>query len=340
MQTNTETFCINCGEMQRYTVKSGRRELAIRGITFSFVEHKAYCTECELEVYVPEINDENVQAKEDAYREAAKLITVTELNDILKKYNIGAGPLATIMEFGEVTVNRYMRGQLPSKEHSERLREVLMSHKRMEECLEKHKNDITSVAYDKCRKEIDKLNDIYTDNKIDVVANYLLCRNMDITPLALQKMLYYSQAFFRAIFRKELFTDECEAWMYGPVYPYIYYKHKEYDRYDLNERGKEELGYAVEQLTVNEKILLDAISSAFGKYSGSVLIKMTHNERPWQITRGSLRPRDRCRTVIARELIDNYFDEIVERYGIVDPCDIIRYSDDMYLMTKQLSEWM
>lgn len=105
MAAHMETFCINCGLERQYTVKSNRRELTIRGIKFSFVEHIAYCTECNEEVYVPEINDENVQEKEDAYREAAHLITVTELNDILKKYNIGTGPLAVIMDFGEVTIN-------------------------------------------------------------------------------------------------------------------------------------------------------------------------------------------------------------------------------------------
>ena len=75
MAAHMETFCINCGVERQYTVKSNRRELTIRGIKFSFVEHIAYCTECNEEVYVPEINDENVQAKEDAYREAAHLIT-------------------------------------------------------------------------------------------------------------------------------------------------------------------------------------------------------------------------------------------------------------------------
>ena len=330
-----ETFCINCGGERQYTVKSNRRELTIRGIKFSFVEHIAYCTDCNEEVYVPEINDENVQAKEDAYREAAHLITVTELNDILEKYNIGAGPLSVIMDFGEITINRYMRGQLPSKDHSDRLKEVLLSHKKMEEYLEKHKNDITSLAYGKCRKEIDKLNDVYTDNKIDVVTHYLLHCNLDITHLALQKMLYYAQAFFHAIFHIDLFTDDCEAWVYGPVYPYIYDKYKGNDKYSLIECTEEDFGYASNHLTMNEITFLNAISSAFGKYSGSVLIKMTHNERPWQNTRGCLRPKDHCRTVISKEEINTYFDEIVNQYKIVNPCDIVRYSEEMYTMTRQ-----
>lgn len=57
----------------------------IRGISFSYVEQTAYCSECGEEVYVPEINDLNVIAREDAYRKAAHLITIEEINCLLKK---------------------------------------------------------------------------------------------------------------------------------------------------------------------------------------------------------------------------------------------------------------
>ena len=50
----------------------------------------------------------------------------------------------------------------------------------------------------------------------------------DITPLALQKLLYYAQGFFKAFTGEYLFHNNCEAWVHGPVYRSVYYKYKNY----------------------------------------------------------------------------------------------------------------
>ena len=202
MKGNSSAVCIACGCRTAYTLTSHAETVTVRGICFSYVEHSAHCIHCGNEIYVPEVNDENAQSREDSFRKAASLITAAEINEILTKYHIGAGPLARALGFGEVTVNRYVGGQLPSKAHSDKLLEVLESHKKMEEYLEANKSQISGVAYNKCRNAINELNNIYSSNKIDVVARYLLYKCSDITPMALQKILYYSQAFFQALFGK------------------------------------------------------------------------------------------------------------------------------------------
>lgn len=332
MKGRSTAICTDCGCKTPYTVKSHLEELTVREITFSYVEHSTYCTQCGKEVYVPEISDENVQSREDAYRKAAKLITVSEINEILEKYSIGAGPLAKVLGFGDITINRYIAGQLPSKSHSEKLLEVRASHKKMENYLEINKEAISPVAYNKCRAAIDQLNSIYGDSKIEVVTRYMLSKSVDITPLALQKMLYYAQAFFYALFEKTLFNDPCQAWAHGPVYPDVYYKYREFG-YDPIKLPEIEFNDELSGLSISEINLLDAIIAAFGRYSGTTLRWMTHNEQPWLETRGSLRPTDRCVTIISSDLINKYFAKIVEEYNIVNPCDITRYSE--YMASKQ-----
>ncbi|MGN0994037.1 MAG: type II toxin-antitoxin system antitoxin SocA domain-containing protein [Butyricicoccus sp.] len=328
MPNTSTTFCLHCGCYQPYKKVTARAENEIRNIRFSFVETLAFCSECGEEVYVPEVNDENVQSREDSYRKAANLITVEEIQKIITKYNIGAGPLAQIMGFGEITINRYLGGQLPSKINSEKLLEVLASHKKMEECLEANKTNITDVAYRKCRKTLDYFNELYGTGKIEVVTRYLLQKVSDITPLALQKMLYYAQAFFYALFGEELFGDACQAWAHGPVYPNVYYKYKAYG-YNPIEQPVLEFEDDLTELTTREVELLDAIISAFGCYSGSILEKMTHSEKPWRDTRGNLLPGDRSVTEIKKETIHVYFQQVVENYNIVNPCDITKYSSAM-----------
>ena len=322
-------FCIGCGKKTNYTVKSSREEITVRGITFTYVEQCAYCVDCGEEVYVPEINDLNAEAREEAYREATGLITIADIQDILTKYNIGAGPLANLMGFGEITINRYLSGQLPSRTHSDALLEVKKSYHKMEEYLETNKAKISSTAYRKCHLAIKKLETIYSCNKIDIIARYLLHKDSDITQMALQKMLYYAQSFYKAMYGRVLFADSCQAWSHGPVYRDIYIKYRDY-QYDPIRLPNPEFDVDASGLTSDEMKFLDGIILAFGNYSASVLRNMTHQETPWIEARGSLQPMDRCSNVISSRSIDIYFKHIVDEYQIKAPCDISRYSRKMF----------
>lgn len=323
------TFCVNCGHHTEYSLSSRRAENDIRGTHFEYVEIVAKCNECGEEIYMAEVNDANVQAQEDAYRSAAGLITVSEIAKILEKYSIGAGPLAKVMGYGDITINRYMGGQLPSKQHSEQLLEILASHKKMEKMLERNKEYITDVAYRKCRDSIDELSELFGNRKIEVVIRYLLKRVSDITPLALQKVLYYAQAFYYALFDQELFLDPCQAWVHGPVFPDVFYKYHPVGCNNPIEGLDTEEDEGLATLTTQEIELLDAIITAFACYSGPVLEKMTHSEKPWQEARGSLLPQDRSVTVLDRDTIHAYFKQVVLNYKIVNPCDIVNYSEAM-----------
>lgn len=333
MPNQSTAFCPECGCYVPYSVNSTRETSTVRGVAFSYVEMHAHCKQCNEPLYVPEVNDANVLAREEGYRKAAKLITKAEVNELLAKYNIGAGPLAKLLGFGEVTINRYLGGQLPSKDHSDLLLRLRSSHKTMESYLESGRDKISAVAYEKCRLAIDTLNDLYGSGKIELVTRYILWKADDITPLALQKLLYYAQAFYKGLFGEDLFLDNCQAWAHGPVYPDVYYKYKEYG-YNPIDKPTEDLTEDFGRLTTREISLIDAIVDSFGQYSGTVLRDITHNEKPWLDARGSLLPTDRCVTVISRKSIDDYFQSVIKQYQIVNPCDISKYCFEMRRRTK------
>jgi len=52
-----------------------------------------------------------------------------------------------------------------------------------------------------------------------------------MTNLRLQKLVYYAQAWHLAILDEELFEDDCEAWVHGPV---IYGLYKTYEGFNWN----------------------------------------------------------------------------------------------------------
>ena len=71
------------------------------------------------------------------------------------------------------------------------------------------------------------------DNKnIQDVARYVglssTTKGLSISPLKLQKLLYYIQAWFMVFYGRDntLFRDVPQAWVNGPVYPAIYHIYK------------------------------------------------------------------------------------------------------------------
>ncbi len=64
-------FCISCGTNKPVKMDSLSVEAEVRGVKISYVETRAICPECGKELYLPEVNDKNTQAREAAYRKVA-----------------------------------------------------------------------------------------------------------------------------------------------------------------------------------------------------------------------------------------------------------------------------
>ncbi|HYC99028.1 Panacea domain-containing protein [Brevundimonas sp.] len=58
-----------------------------------------------------------------------------------------------------------------------------------------------------------------------------------ITPLKLQKMLYFIHADYLCRFGEPLINEEFEAWAYGPVVPSVYAQFKEFSRQAITKRA-------------------------------------------------------------------------------------------------------
>ena len=66
-------YCIHCDCRVEYCLKSQRLALDIRGIVITYDELVAYCSKCGAELYVPEINDANVEVRKATYEMAKHL---------------------------------------------------------------------------------------------------------------------------------------------------------------------------------------------------------------------------------------------------------------------------
>ena len=68
-----------------------------------------------------------------------RVITKKEIEEILIKYNIGKKPLSLVLGWGEVTIIRYLDGNIPDKLHSNVLFSIKNNPNLLLEYLEKNK---------------------------------------------------------------------------------------------------------------------------------------------------------------------------------------------------------
>lgn len=114
------------------------------------------------------------------------------------------------------------------------------------------------------------------------VALYFLYRARElgagdtISNLKMQKLLYYAQGYFLALYKTPLFEDKIEAWKYGPVVKSIYDKFSEYGKLAID--FKELENYNGEVYTAEHLDFLPFIFNKYNSFSAWELSEKTHNE--------------------------------------------------------------
>lgn len=324
-------FCEKCNNLVEYEIKEVDEKIEIKGKEYNYKRLIGYCKNCGEEISSNEINDENLSRIDNAYRNEENIIKTEEINKILSKYKIGKKPLSKLLGWGEVTLIRYLNGDVPSKVYSDQLYKILNDEEYMSKILEENKELITEKAYNNVKKAINQLKETKfqtsIESEIEVISEYIIAIGKEITPLSLQKILYYAQGFYKAFFGKFLFEDDCQAWVHGPVYVNIYEKYKEFKSANISI----DIDYDIEDIIVDEKReILDVIIKYFGYYNGKALEKMSHYETPWINARKGLLPTENSNNIINKEDIKDYFEKVKNKYDMLNILDIKKYSDDQF----------
>jgi len=136
---------------------------------------------------------------------------------------------------------------------------------------------------------------------IDFNSRYVETEEAEfLSPMKLQKLLYYAQGAFLAIDNTALFDDDIEIWEHGPVVPSVYQKYRKYGAGGI---AKNESDTSAE---INEHTygMLFGIYEKYGKYSASQLRNMTHREDPYVLARENNNSNSK---VISKDCIKDYF---------------------------------
>ncbi|MBQ7016864.1 MAG: DUF4065 domain-containing protein [Firmicutes bacterium] len=330
MEKRKIAFCIECRKETAYHLQSTLCKKTVREKEFNFQLTEAVCNECGAQIGLHGLLDLNAKEIDHQYRKKENIVSVEEIEKLMDVYHIGKAPLSYALGFGEITITRYLAGQMPSKEYSDTIRRALESPRFMKEKLEENREKVGEAAYKKAVKAIKDLEPLMAlSEKMLVTISYIFNKMEEITPLALQKMLYYIQGFYMMMFGKELFSEECEAWVHGPVYKNVYQVFKSFRYNPIDDVRFSLLQNRFVELNENEKRTIDLIINSFGMYSGRMLERITHNEKPWCDARTEWFEYQASNEIISKSSICNYFKELSELYDFTSVNGIREYIECM-----------
>lgn len=138
------------------------------------------------------------------------------------------------------------------------------------------------------------------------VADFLLAESRErgeiLTNLKLQKLLFYSEAWYLALNDQSLFREEFQAWVHGPVLPSQYFRFREF-------RWKPIVA-EVQRPQIDTAGVVDhlvEVIDVFGSETAVALEMMTHRERPWLEARGNLPPTATSSAAISKQTMRDYY---------------------------------
>ncbi len=140
------------------------------------------------------------------------------------------------------------------------------------------------------------------------IADWFLIHE-PMTHKKLQKLLYFSYGYYLATYNtnveklcNEMFTNDFEAWVHGPVSPKIYntYRSAGYSLIMKNTTAPIVLSDEVEKV-------LYFVLEKYKFYDGDQLERITHNQTPWLNARNGLSAIEPCSNPILSKDIYNFF---------------------------------
>lgn len=120
---------------------------------------------------------------------------------------------------------------------------------------------------------------------VQALANSILKRAFEererITPMKLQKLLYFVYRDYLQTTGEPLFTEQFETWQYGPVLPSVYDEFKCYESNNIKKFARDAKGnvFVVDEDTPSElSKSIDKIWKKYRGYSGIELSEITHED--------------------------------------------------------------
>ena len=217
------------------------------------------------------------------------MITPEQISELPRKYAIGKRPLSRILGWGELTYTRLLEGSVPTPQHEEELLRALNEPITYMMLLDQAHDAglITDLSYRRSKEAaqsyLSKDKDAESAMKLHAVARYVcVLAKGDITPHALQLLVYYAHGFSFAKLEEPIVEQQPQAADDGPAYNAIG-SWFTFER--IQEAAKASGGDSDCGLSVQECKLLKSVYRQYGVFSAAKLQEMACSEGPWRKAR-------------------------------------------------------
>ena len=139
------------------------------------------------------------------------------------------------------------------------------------------------------------------------IADYFIERSASFTLFHILKLAYIAHGVHLAYVKdsKGIFTEQVEAWQYGPVIPSIYHAFK---HNGANLIKKPDTNSKADEIDEKTREVLDAVFKKYHKTSGPGLVELTHQKgTPWHKVWEEEDGKDKYHAIIDTEDIKKYY---------------------------------
>lgn len=135
----------------------------------------------------------------------------------------------------------------------------------------------------------------------DYFISFLAEHGDPVTNLKLQKLLYYAQGWYLAVYDTPLFDERIEAWIHGPAVPPVYGDFKAFSWQPIPPPNGEH------RLAERPEFLVNEVIEVYGGMGAYDLERLTHLEDPWLMARGGLPMDEPSHAIITHDSMKEFF---------------------------------
>lgn len=322
-RVNMKLYCLICDELRDFKIISKEEVYPVRGEKIKIDAKVSLCTDCGRELFNKDLDGQNLNLAYSLYRKKHCLLSPEEIRNIREKYSLSQRALGRLLEWGEITINRYETGGLQDPSHNEVLL-FIKDPKNMRQIFDKNGYLLTKNIGDSLKRRLEELNkedvkhNVHTSIEIFLSAShsideftgfrkfdlektinlilYIVKRSDGIFETKLNKLLWYVDFLYFKLFTVSLTGTIYKHLPYGPVpdkYKFIFASAIEEgleQREVVFSSGKMGIEYYMSEqiddscFTKQEKRIIDFVADHFKKYNCEEITDVSHKEKGYSET--------------------------------------------------------
>ena len=312
-------YCSYCKDIVEFNLVYVQEVFNVKGEDIEIKSTLAKCKECNHEIFSEEIDESNLELVYTEYRKKHKRLFPSQIKEIREKYGLSQRALCRLLEWGEITINRYETGGLQDSVHDEVL-QFISEPENMVKIYEHKGSRLAPHIREELREKIEMLIGKEIKPKFNIsLEKYLIskkqineytgyrefdlekAKNMILYILSYQetfrtkinKLLWYMDFSNFKKYSTSISGNTYSHFPYGPVpddYELIIgvmltegiIKKDEIIRHgEVREILKPSISWDPNIFSQDEIEIMDFILSKFKKYSCGKLSEYSHKEKPY-----------------------------------------------------------